>query len=316
MKTGISGLALCLGLAACGGGTPFNSVTVVDGGTGTGGTAIPEALANNLKSFAYNPTAQTRTVTGINADDSQFTAAYRRRPGLDRAGYEAYTAQDGSLDRHVTAYVKDINGTRAAVVVTGGQFEEFFSGAAYSNASYVAPVQPGTQGEGGLVTYAGNYVGLLNTAGSNEDLLAVANGTPQDPLSVQAAEVTGKVVITGDFTDASVDGIIYDRKVPDYNNADASYDPNSADPLQVTNLAMDSTAIATNGTFLGNLSQKNGTVGEYGGIFGGTGATEVAGVIHAETHISQFETPIEYGAFVLAQCGQPNEDPICNQPVR
>ncbi|MGR3507715.1 MAG: thymidylate synthase [Sulfitobacter sp.] len=312
MKTGVSGFALCLGLAACGGGTPFNSVTVVNGGgNGTGGTAIPETLANNLKSFAYNPTAQTLTVTGINADDSQFTAAYRRRPGLDRAGYEAYTAQDGSLDRHVTAYVKDINGTRATVIVTGGQFEEFFSGAGYSSASYVAPVQPGTQGEGGLVTYAGNYVGLLNIEGSGEDLTSVTPGTPDDPLSVQAAEVTGKVVITGDFTDATVDGIIYQREIVDYKT-DA--------PYSVPNIALDGTAIAEDGSFLGTASQRNTTVGEYGGIFGGVGATEVAGVVRAEQHLASptdnLDPVIEYGAFVLAQCGQPNEDPICNQPVR
>jgi len=319
MKFGTSALALCVFIAACGNGTPFNGKVDVDTGTdgSTGESAIPEALINDLKSFSYDPASETLSITGITADDSAFTADYRRRPGLDRNGYEAYTAQDGSLDRHVTAYVKDIDGTRAAIVMTGTQFEQVFSGAAYSSTSYSAPVAAGAQSEGGLVTYAGNYVGLLNGPGSDEDLLPVTGGTASDPLSKQAAEVTGKVVLTGDFTDAAVAGIIYDRKVTDYNAA-GGLDPNSADPFKAKNIALDSTAIADDGTFFGTASQGNITVGEYGGIFGGLGATEVAGVIHAEDHIEigGSGTPIEYGAFVLTQCGQPGEDPICDQPAR
>lgn len=321
MKFGTSALALCVFLAACGSGTPFNGETGADTGTGTGGStgasAIPAELAKDLKSFSYDPASQTLSITGITADDSAFTANYRRRPGLDRNGYEAYTAQDGSLDRHVTAYVKGIDGTRAAVVMTGGQFEQVFSGAGYSNTSYSAPVAPGTQSEGGLVTYAGNYIGLLNGAGSGEDLAPVADGTNPDTLSRQAAEVTGKVVLTGDFTDAAVTGIIYERKVTDFDTG-GTYDPNSATPFEAQNIALDSTGIAEDGTFFGTASQSNGAVGEYGGIFGGTGATEVAGVIHAENHIALggSGTPIEYGAFVLTQCGQPGEDAICNQPQR
>ncbi|MBQ0717586.1 MAG: thymidylate synthase [Sulfitobacter litoralis] len=319
MKFGTSALALCAFLAACGSGTPFNGKVDVDTGTdgSTGASAIPEALTNDLKSFSYDPASETLSITGITADDSAFTAAYRRRPGLDRNGYEAYTAQDGSLDRHVTAYVKDIDGTRAAVVMTGGQFEQVFSGAAYSSTSYSAPVAAGAQSEGGLVTYAGNYVGLLNGSGSGEDLEEVTPGTDTAPLSRQAAEVTGKVVLTGDFTDAAVAGIIYDRKVTDYNAA-GGLDPNSADPFKAANIALDNTGIADDGSFFGVASQSDTPVGEYGGIFGGLGATEVAGVIHAENHIGigGSGTPIEYGAFVLTQCGQPGEDPICDQPVR
>ncbi len=316
MKFGASGLVLCLVVAGCGDGVPFNGDTTTTPGSGTSTQTIPATLSNNLESFAYNATTQTLSITGITADDSQFTSTYRRRPLLDRGGYQAYTAQDGSLDRHVTAYVKDINGTQAGVVVTGGQFQGIFSGTGYANASYTAPVQPGTQAEGGVVTYAGKYVGLLNTRGSGEDLTAVAAGTPTAPLPVQAAEVTGDIVLTGDFNDAAVDGLIYQRKVLDYDNTTSGYAPNAADPLQVNDIALDSTAIATDGTFSGTTSQANITVGEYAGIFGGVGATEVAGVIRAENHIDQFDEEVEYGAFVLAQCGQPDEDPICAQPTR
>lgn len=323
MKFGALGLMLCLVVAGCGSGTPFNGGAGTGTGTGTGTGAdgqpdtgaqeIPEVLANNLKGFSYDPSAQTLSITGINFDDSQFTATYRRAALLDRNGYQAYTAQDGSLDRHVTAYVKDINGTRAVVVVTGGQFQEFFSGSAYSSSLYEAPETPTGSG---LVTYAGKYVGLLNVQGSGENLTPVTPGTPGEKLSVQAAEVTGNVVLTGDFKDANVDGIIYQRRVLDYDNTTVEFTPGAADPLQVDDIALDSTKIEANGTFFGIASQDNEGVGQYGGIFGGAGATQVAGTLHAEEHIELFEDETEYGAFVLSQCGQPDEDPICAQPVR
>ena len=313
MNTFLKSAAFCALLAGCSGGNPFQP----DTGTGGDGDtrAIPDELAQNMQSFSYDPNEQTLTVTGVPTDDGPLDGVYRRRPGLDRAGYEAYTAQDGSLDRHVTAYVRDIRGTRAAMVVTGGQFEQIFVGGAYGNTNYTSPVPPGSTGDGGLVTYAGTYVGMLNTGGSNEDLLPVAPGTPIDVRSVQSAEVTGNMVMTGDFMDSSVTGVIFERRVLDYNNADQSYDPFSTNPLQVQNVALDSTAIEADGTFFGTLSQDNGGVGSYGGIFGGNGATEVAGLTTMSGHIEGFSDIIENGVFVLSQCGQPGEDPVCDQPV-
>ncbi len=299
----LMGLACAVGLAACGGTPPFGGNVTDTGGGGPGGPgAIPTELSGNLQSFTYNPAAQTLTVVGVPFDDGPQTGVYRRRPALDRGGYEAYTAQDGSLDRHNTAYVKRINNTQAAVVVTGVQFEEIYGGGAYSTGAYSAPVPPGSTQGGGLVSYAGKYVGLLNIPGSGEDLTPVAPGTPAAARSAQAAEVTGDVQVTADFGQTTVDGVIYNRQVTDFNVA-------------LDDLAMDGAPIATDGTFFGTVSSGNTVQGEYGGIFGGAGATEVAGVVHAEGHISGLTDSIEYGAFVLAQCGQPAQDPICTQPV-
>jgi len=318
MNRFIISLALVATLGACSGGNPFSDITDVtdtagDPDDGTG--AIPEALAGNLSSFTYNPANQTLTVTGVPTDDGTLTGVYRRRPALDRAGYEAYTAQDGSLDRHSTAYVRDIRGTRAATIVTGGQFEQFFAGGAYSNSSYSAPVTRPSEQDGGLVTYAGGYVGMLNATGSDEDLLPVAAGTDPSVRPVQAAEISGSILITGDFQDSSVTGIIYNRVINDVNNTTGVFEANSADPLEIEDVAFDSTEIAEDGSFAGVTSQGNQPVGEYGGIFGGAGATEVAGVMRSTGHISAASNPIENGVFVLSQCGQADEDPICNQPV-
>ncbi len=307
MKQIMLSLALVGGLAACSGGNPFQE------GTGTGGDpdgtgAIPEQLANNLESFTYNPAANpadsTLTIRGVDLEDSPFESEYRRRPSMDRDGFEAFTAQDGSLDRHSTAFVRDIRGTRAAVVVTGGQFGHFFSGGAYGNSGdYSAPIPFESQREGGLLSYAGRYVGILNTPGSNEDLLPVTPGTNVAVLPSQAAETRGDVFINASFSDRTVNGVIYNRRAPDVSG--------SAD---IGNIILVPTEIAEDGTFFGEATGASGSA-EYGGIFGGAGATEVAGVVHAEEHIAGITNPIEYGAFVLAQCGTPQADPVCIQPV-
>ncbi|MGJ8618602.1 MAG: thymidylate synthase [Sulfitobacter sp.] len=296
------GLALGISLAGCGSGTaPFGGTTTSTGGGGTA-SAIPAVLAKDLESFTYNPTAGTLSIRGVSLDDGPFEDVYRRRPALDRGGYQAYTAQDGSLDRHSTAYVRDIRGTRAAIAVTGGQFTYFFAGGAYANTSYTAPVAPGTPGDGGLVSYAGNYVGLLNTAGSSEDLAPVAGGTPPSFVPTQAAEVTGQILINASFSDGTVNGTITTRQITD------------SPATVVADLDLAPTSIAADGTFFGDTTVGLQKRGEYGGIFGGNGATEVAGVVHAKNHIAGITDIEEYGVFVLAQCGTPQADPVCNQP--
>ncbi len=305
------GLAACLGLAACGGTAPFGGTTSdVDDET----SAIPETIAGSVQSVTYDPSNQTLTVVGVPFDDGPTTGVYRRRPGLDRPGYQAFTAQDGSLDRHTTAYVQNINGTQAGLVVTGVQFEEYYGGVVYSRGSFSAPVPPDATQNGGLVSYAGNYIGLLNGPGSSEDLIDVTPGTSPSATSAQAAEVTGQVLITGDFAQNQVDGVVYNRRVLDYDS-NGLVSPNDANPLAVDDLALDGTAIETDGTFAGTVSVGNQVRGDYAGAFGGTGATEVAGGLFAQEHIAEFQNEDEYGMFVLSQCGTPSSDPVCNQPV-
>lgn len=311
------GLGLVAGLAACGGTPPFGGTVTDTGGDPDNGVApIPEELADRVESFTYDPDNQTLSVEGVPGDDGPYTGVYRRRAALDQAGYEAYTAQDGSLDRHSTAFVRDINGTRAAVIVTGVQFEQVYGGLAYGNAGdFVAPEPPASEGESGLVTYAGSYVGLLNGAGSNEDLHPTNGGDQGQEVSAQAAETRGSVLLTADFSDAEVAGIIYDREAVDYSESQPGVTPNAVDPLQLEDIALESSVIESDGTFFGSATVNDGNVGNFGGIFGGDGATEVAGGINVSNHINAFQNEIEWGVFVLSQCGTPGEDPMCNQPV-
>lgn len=308
------GLVLGISLAGCGGEPPFGGTTTQTDGSG-GGTAtgvVPAALAGNLDSFTYNPASQTISIRGVAGDTNAVSGTYRRRPGLDRGGYEAYTAQDAANGRHSTVYVRDIGGTRAAVAATGVQYENLYAGGAYSNTSYSPRVAAGsTDPDSGLVYYTGRYIGLLNGPGSNEDVTPPNPGEDPSVLTAQAAEVTGDVQITADFATLNVDGIIYNRVVRDYNTGGA-FDPNSATPLQAADVALEGTTIAADGTFLGVAEQDNQSRGEYGGIFGGTGATSVAGVVHLENHIAQVDNEEEFGIFVLGECTPPLSGPDCN----
>ena len=88
------GLALGFGLSACGGTPPFNGgdETPADGGAGS--VVIPDAIANTLESFTYNPDTETLPVRGIAADGSTVESAYRRRPALDRPGLLVVGSED------------------------------------------------------------------------------------------------------------------------------------------------------------------------------------------------------------------------------
>ncbi len=304
MKRIIIGLCAATAIAACGGGNaPFGEETETETETTEGTGTIPDALAGDLESFSFNADDQTLTVRGVSLEDGPFEDVYRRRANLDRGGYQAYTAQDGSLDRHSTAYVRDIRGTRAAVAVTGGQFSFFFSGGAYSNSgNFSAPVEPGSQEDGGLVSYAGNYVGLVNFSGSGEDLAPVDPDTPGGFLPGQAAEVTGRILINASFSDGVINGRIVEREIADFG-------------LEPENLDLAPGTIAEDGTFLGRTSVENQENGDYGGIFGGDGGTELAGVLRSEDHIADLDQEIEVGVFVLAQCGTEDADPVCDQPI-
>ncbi|MGJ8625705.1 MAG: thymidylate synthase [Sulfitobacter sp.] len=304
------GLALGISLSACGSGTaPFGGTTTQTDGSG-GGTAgaIPAALAGTVDSFTYNPNSQTLSIQGVEGDNNALNGAYRRRPGLDRVGYQAYTAQDASNGRHSTVYVRDIDGTRAAVVATGVQYQNLYAGGAYSNTSYTPRVQPGSnEPDSGLVYYTGHYVGLLNGPGSSEDLTPPNNGESPSVTTVQAAEITGDMQMTADFATLNVDGIIYNRRLVDFA------DPATPTvPAALADIALQGTTIAADGTFLGVAEQQNQARGEYGGIFGGTGATAVAGIVHVEDHIDNLTNEEEYGVFVLGECVPPLSGPDCN----
>lgn len=293
MKRFMLGVAALAVVSACSGGNPF----LEDGGTGGGDSGtpsgIPEDLQGSLTSVTYTPPSGgnpgTLVVRGQEQDGTPFERVYNRRVALDRGGYEAYTAQETSLTRHNTAYVKDINGTRGTIVVSGGQFGYYFGGSTYSRSGGFTPPNSGA------VTYSGNYVGLMNYGGSGEDLLPVPGGTPPEVRPRQAAEVTGRAIINADFIDNNVNGLVIERNAADLGQ---TFD----------DLELSPTSIASDGTFTDDVTIGNIGVGTYGGIFGGPNGSTVAGTLYVTDFEDAIDDEEEYGLFVLGQCGTPDAD--------
>ena len=316
MNRFVASLVLPAFLLACGGGSnPFTpdpatpDPTPPDEDNPVTDAGIPTALAGDVGRISFNATAGTMTVTGLTQDGSPVPLTYRRRPGLDRNGYQAYTYQDDPLDRHVTAYAAEANngsGVRGGIAVSGGPRNRFFGGGFYERDGAYSP---GT----GQVSYAGNYVGVTNGNGSSEDLAPVPGTTPGQLRPSQAAEVTGRVFLNADFADGAVEGNVINRQIVDGGTA-------------LPSLVLINTPIDSEGTFLGSVEYESGefpgenvvgqTIGSYGGIFGGTNASGVAGIVRLEEFdgpndvVLGADSEEEYGVFVLDQCGQPVQDTV------
>ncbi len=250
-------------LAACTGGV---------GGGGGGGTpsTIPDVLKQNLDSAAYAPGAGTITVDLVSLDTSGTT--YTRSPGLDVGGYEAYAVQDNALQRNFIALFKQSarGNVQAGTVADGGQFVNYFGGGTYGRVDVFS--RPAS----GLAVYEGSYVGLLNTGASTGPL------APSAPY-----RVSGDAQINADFRPGgSVNGGIVNR-----TNVDTG--------LPLANVFLAATAIDANGEFQGEVQFSDLTVsGDYGGLFAGLGATDIAGIM-VFNPVQGNTDLVEHGVFVL-----------------
>lgn len=292
--------AVCLfALTACGAG--------VDPGSGDGSGAtdpdaivIPDGLKESLASATYNPAGAGTLVLNMQSLDSpQVQAAYQRNPGLDIGPYRAFTLQNDPLDRHFTALVAQVGSVRAGTVSDGGQFNRYYRGGFYERDGGFTPPTVS-----GLVSYAGTYAGVTNVSAPGADLLPIPG--PVDPSRAprQSARVQGDIFLNVDFSNNAVNGNIIDRVLVDSGTA-------------LPNIVLVPADIAANGTFAGRTEYDDQTVnGDYGGIFGGTDAGAVGGIVA----LNSFDGPSdslgfteeeEHGTFVLIQCGMPGEAPIC-----
>ena len=284
--TGACAIAL---LSACGDGNPFT--TGAGAPTPTPPSGIPASIQGDVASFSYDPVTGSLAVTGLTADADALNGVYTRNAALDQPGYDAYTIQQSPTERHVTAFVRQIDDTRGAISVTGGQFGQYFGGGLYGRDGAYDPAT-------GVVQYGGDYVGLMNVPGAGTDLLPAPGGTPANLLPSQAGAVTGSILITADFTDSSVDGRVTNRVFVDTATA-------------LEDLDLFASAIEAGGSFDGSVRQANISKGRYGGIFGGVDARVLAGSLFVEGHVASFNDEEEHGLFVLVQCGTAGASPIC-----
>lgn len=263
-------------------GTPAEDSNVFAGGAAVG----------DLGDVTYDGTDLTVTIPlDSDSDTASYTAA-----GTSGT-YNRYTQQDEPTDRFYTAFAKtSSDGSVTGVVVSdGGQFNRFFGGARVVQNSYDAPTT-------GLVSYGGEYVGLLNFGTDATGAPAVPGITPQ-----VSAEVTGTVFLNADFNSGGkVNGAIYDRT------------STASGFATLEDIILADGTINADGTFEGVVEMPDTdltNVGSFAGVFGGTNAASVGGVVDlgpgfletvgldgtlSSDQGSGFEN--EYGIFVLDQC--------------
>jgi len=307
-------------LTACGDGQPFFDTSDDGGGvdpvdppapgdpggfdTGTAG-AIPAAIIGNLRSVRINPPGpdgeQTITVDIASLDTTPIRATYLRNTELDIPGYSAFSVQEDPLDRMFIALIgTSADGTlQGGVVADGGQFNRFFGGAFYRRIGTYSPHVP-VQLNNGLVSYAGNYAGLSNIdAPRPGQILPVPDDTAFNLIPGQPSRVTGRVFLNADFSNNTINGLVYQRELTDVG-------------LALPDVVLIVSDIRTNGTFVGVVENPElGGIGEYAGVFGGTGATSVAGGLAIADYLDDIDNEHEFGIFVISQCGQPGAPSPC-----
>ncbi len=320
------------GLVACSGPSIVKSASstdgteedVQDGGTETVTITVPESLSVNMSSFSYDPNNDSLQIA-IQSLDSTATGdaalvTYNRTPTLDTGVYKAYSVQEDALDRIFVALAatSDDGSVSAVTAADGGQFTKYFAGGLYARSGDYTPPAIGDGAAQGQVSYAGDYAAVTNIAASRDSstsiALAVDPSTDSSLIPRQSARVEGTIFLNANFQDNSVNGSIYDRSLLDATDDDT--------PISLETVYLLPADIATDGTFLGSTARPDQSeTGAYGGIFGGTDANSVAGLVHLEASKvfladgTAIDNAQEHGLFVLTQCGANNSSAACSQTL-
>ncbi len=298
-------------LAACGDGQPFTFGNATGGGgggtTGSGGdTPVPDNIARNLSRVSGSPGGATFDVDVTGLDAGGELVSFARNPALDVPGYVAYSYQDDPLDRFFVAMVQtsDDNAVAGAAVIDGGQFTEYYGGVFYEQLERYSP-------NSGQVSYGGAYVGLTNIGFFGPELLVVPGGTDPAQRPAQPAIIEADIFLNANFeSDALVNGTVFNRVLLDIDG-----DPDTPG-FQVANLPdifLTGAVIQTDGSFTSGVELGDRTnVGTYAGVFGGSGATSVAGGLFLDGDWwDVLDDENEIGLFVLNRCGSGGDPTIC-----
>ncbi|MBL8562474.1 MAG: thymidylate synthase [Gemmobacter sp.] len=301
-------IAALLLLAACGGNPMPDPGGDGDGDGGDGTITVPESVAVNVKGAKYDPDKDRLQLTIALDSSNPVLATYERAENLDVKGYRAYKMQEDPLDRMFVALAAESadGKTRAVTVADGGQFGEYRGGGHYErDGNFDPPSASETKDGTGLVTYAGRYAGVQNIdEPGNPDVLEPVPGTDPTILPSQPRRVRGEIVLNADFVDNEVNGAIINRRVVGGAALDTVF--------------LRGTGITEDGTFEGEVSAIHSDAetieGSYGGVFGGSNSSSVAGLVHLTAFDDDIDLEQEHGVFVLTQCGQTGAaQSICDQ---
>lgn len=304
-------MALLL-LAACD-GNPFSPVPG-GGGGGTPGLAVPAEVSRDLRSITYSPNKGGQLSVDLNGlVASGGSATFVRDASLDVGNYQAFKYQETGLQRSYLAYVaKNKRGDLLVTAVSdGGQFNAHYGGATFARISvYQAPtVRDGV--ETGQFSYAGDYAGVLTVGDATSATLAPGL-TPNG-----AYHVEGDTLINANFANSLVNGGVDNRFVLDNagNRVDVNADGNVDSNDMLPAIALLPSAINSSGAFTGDVQifgppdTPGSKIGTYAGLFGGIGATDVAGVLVFNPLTGA--SPEEFGVFNLPRCDTAGASPLC-----
>lgn len=308
-------LAAALALVACGGGNPLNfggetppvpepeptDPTAIGESVPIVGVEVPGVIAQHLKKATYTPGQTRMTIDLRTLDGTPLQATYQRMDRFDVAGFDAYTVQETRSQRQFLALFKRGSAVEAGVVGDGGQFVNYFAGATFARMQpFTLPtpvIPPATPNNPDpqptlLATYSGGYVGLLNWG--------EPQGDPDDPFVPRRAyRVTGDATLNADFNaeNLSVNGGVRGRQIEETGEA-------------LDDIFFEVTQITSDGAFSGLIKlTPTKVIGNYAGLFGGTGASEAAvGTILRP--IEGDSVAREHGAFVGTKCA-PGDIPPC-----
>lgn len=269
----------------------------------------PTEVMGALQAVNYDPDAQELILTLNAIHGGERNVSYVRTPSVDTNGYEGYTLQRTAADRHYTALFGESNDSHliAGVVADGGNNNRYFGGGFFGRQGLNVYSPYDHAPDEGEAQYRGEYAGVINGSGDGSLLIDPSSIDPNLSGPRQAGRVTGIIMMNADFANLQVDGEISNRTLV--------HDPLGLNPLP--DIVLVASAIDDTGQFLGNVEYEGviGTqIGNYAGIFGGNGATSVAGTVFLEefdgtTNTVQGEE--EYGVFVLTRCGADNDHASC-----
>jgi hypothetical protein len=328
-------LALVL-LAACDGNP-------IDPGNGTDPDPDPDPtgpaegdtnVVQDLRGFRYDGTTLEIDMAGVSSSGAFGT--FVRRPAMDlpahgggAPAYLAYEFQETNMTRSYLAYVAENERDTLIAVASadGGQFNEHNGGGGwirvtgYSRPSISGSPSPTPGPEQGTFSYYGSYAGVFVPGPGDPDGPPRPDPLiPQEPLGVRGViQVNAQFERSGDGE--VVEGGITNRTLHDrdgsqitsFSIVDSDGTVTDIDTTTLPDLVLRETEISDNGTFLGDvefLGSPGSSAGKFDGAFGGSGASDVAGVIWINPIQGQSGI-FEYGVFNLPRCDLAGASPIC-----